>query len=240
MSAAKQPSVSLIYLCLNEELALDSTLTESVEFCAKYLNEWEILVVDDGSTDRSAEIVRQWSLTEARVRLLQHDRNRGMGAGLKTGIRASTKQYFCMLAADGQIPAAELAKMMPSLDQAPIVLSTYGNRPNNWLRTAMSRSFRLYMRALIGVDFALEGTYLFPVALARDEIGLHTIGADSFFFSFELITHAIRRGYATADTLISSLLRGDGTSSRVANLKQIRRVAAEVLDFRRRDRALKR
>ena len=230
------PALSLIYLCLNEEKSLHATLEEAVVFCATDLTDWEIVVVDDGSTDASADIVRAWTLREPRVRLLQHGRNMGMGAGLKTGISQATKAYFCMLAADGQIPAVELRKMIPALAHAPIVLSTYGNRPNNWARTAMSRGFRIYMRALVGVDFALEGTYLFPVALAKDEIGLAAIGADTFFFSFELIVHAIRRGYAVADTVIGSRERSDGSGSRVANLKQISRVASEVLAFRQRDR----
>ncbi len=230
------PSLSLIYLCLNEERSLQATLEDAVVFCATDLSDWEVLVVDDGSTDGSADIVRAWHQREPRVRLLQHPRNLGMGAGLKTGINHATKAYFCMLAADGQIPAAELRTMIPALARAPIVLSSYGNRPNNWARTAISRGFRLYMRALVGVDFALEGTYLFPVALARDEIGLDAIGADTFFFSFELIVQAIRRGYTVADTTIGSRERTDGSASRVANLTQIKRVAGEVWAFRQRDR----
>lgn len=233
----QHPSLSLIYLCLNEERSLPTTLDEALAFCRATLTDWEILVVDDGSTDESAAIVRRYAANDPRIRLLQHDRNRGMGAGLRTGIAACSKDYFCMLAADGQIPAAELAKMLPALAQAPIVLSTYGNRPNNWLRTAISRGFRLYMRALVGVSFALEGTYLFPTALARDEIGLDRIGAETFFFSFELIAHALQRGWRVADTTIASLPRTDGTPSRVANLKQIKRVAGEVLAFRARERS---
>ena len=228
------PSISLIYLCLNEQQALPRTLDEALGFCRAQLADWEILVVDDGSTDQSATIVRAYAEREPRVRLLQHARNLGMGAGLKTGITASNKDYFCMLAADGQIPAAEIAKMLPLLAQAPIVLSTYGNRPNNALRTVISRGFRVFMRAAIGVDFALEGTYLFPVRLARDEIGLQVIAANTFFFSFELIVRAKRLGYATADSVIACLPRLDGGGSRVANLKQIKRVADEVIKLRMR------
>ncbi len=228
------PSLSLIYLCLNEQQALPRTLEEALAFCHAALPDWEILVVDDGSTDQSAAIVRAYAAREPRVRLLQHARNLGMGAGLKTGITASSKDYFCMLAADGQIPAAEVAKMLPLLDRAPIVLSTYGNRPNNAIRTVISRSFRLFMRAAIGVDFALEGTYLFPVRVAREQIGLQVIAANTFFFSFELIVRAKRLGYQTADSVIASLPRLDGGGSRVANLKQISRVADEVLKLRAR------
>lgn len=228
------PSLSLIYLCWNEEAALGRTLAEALAWCASFQGDWEIVVVDDGSTDGSAEIVRQLAVSEPRLRLLQHDHNRGMGAGLRTGIAAAQMSHFCMLAADGQIPTAELDKMLPLLTQAPIVLSTYGNRPNNALRTAISRGFRWYMGLLVGVDFALEGTYLFPVALARDEIGLDRIGAQTFFFSFELIARALQRGHRVADAVISCRQRTEGGGSRVANAARIKRVAAEVISLRRR------
>jgi len=102
------------------------------------------------------------------------------------------------------------------------------------VRSALSRGFRLYMQLLIGVDFALEGTYLFPVTLARDEIGLDQVAADTFFFSFELIARALQGGHSVADAVISSRPRTDGGASRVANAGRIRRVAAEVLTLRTR------
>jgi glycosyltransferase involved in cell wall biosynthesis len=248
MSTPTEPvSLSLIYLCWNEEASLQATLQEAATWCQaaearapgdpRALERTEILLVDDGSTDRSAEIVRAFAQDEPRVRLLQHGENRGMGAGLKTGISAATCSHFCMLAADGQIPPGEVDKLLPLLQQAPIVTSTYGNRPNDAIRTFISRSFRLYMRALVGVSFKLEGTYLFPVALARDEVGLQTIGADTFFFSFELITRAMQRGHQVAHGTIASRQRTDGSPSRVANLKRIQRVAAEVHAMRRRLKA---
>jgi glycosyltransferase involved in cell wall biosynthesis len=229
-----RPSLSLICLCYNEAEALPAVLEEAQAFGHSALADWEILVVDDGSTDGSAAIVEGFAAREPRVRLLRHARNLGMGAGLKTGIAAATKEYFCLLAADGQIPAAEVGRLLPLLATAPIVLSTYGNRPNGLVRTAMSRGFRLFMRLLVGVSFRLEGTYLFPVALAREGIGLDRIGASTFFFSFELIARALQRGYPVANAVIASRPRTSGGRSRVATPARIRRVAGEVLALRRR------
>lgn len=229
-----QPSLSLIYLCLNEERSLPAVLQEAQDYATSRLIDWEILVVDDGSTDRSAAIVRTFAEKEPRIRLLQHPRNLGMGAGLRTGIAASSKDYFCMLAADGQIAPSQIDRMLPALELAPIVLSTYFRRPDEWYRVVLSRGFRVYMRAAVGVSFALEGTYLFPTKLAREEIGLDTIGAETFFFSFELVARALQRGWKVADTVIECRPRTDGTPSRIANVKQIQRVAGEIWKFRKR------
>ena len=230
----QQPSLSLIYLCLNEERSLPAVLAEARDYALSSLRDWEILVVDDGSTDRSAQIVRGFSESEPRIRLLQHQRNLGMGAGLRTGISACTKDYFCMLAADGQIAPSQIDRMLPALVHAPIVLSTYFRRPDEWYRVVLSRGFRVYMRAAVGVSFALEGTYLFPTKLAREEIGVHAIGAETFFFSFELVARALQRGWKVADTTIECRPRTDGTPSRIANIKQIQRVSAEIWRFRQR------
>ncbi len=229
-----QPSLSLIYLCLNEERSLPAVLQEAQDYASSRLADWEILVVDDGSTDRSAQIIGEFAQKEPRIRLLQHPRNLGMGAGLRTGIAASTKDYFCMLAADGQIAPSQIDRMLPALAQAPIVLSTYFRRPDEWYRVVLSRGFRVYMRGAVGVSFALEGTYLFPTKLAREEIGLDAIGAETFFFSFELVARALQRGWKVADTVIECRPRSDGTPSRIANLKQVQRVATEIWRFRQR------
>lgn len=232
-----QPSLSLIYLCLNEERSLPAVLAEARDYARERLRDWEILVVDDGSSDSSAQIVRAFAAEEPRICLLQHPRNLGMGAGLRTGIAASTKDYFCMLAADGQIAPSQIDRMLPGLAQAPIVLSTYFRRPDEWYRVVLSRGFRAYMRAAVGVSFALEGTYLFPTKLAREEIGLQAIGAETFFFSFELVARALQRGWKVADSVIECRPRTDGTPSRIANLRQIQRVSEEVWKFRQRLRA---
>ena len=89
------------------------------------------------------------------------------------------------------------------------------------------------MRVVLGVDFRLEGTYLFPVEVARAEIGLDRIGADTFFFSFELIARAIALGYSVTTVTIEPREREHG-ASKVANLSRIRRVAEELLRFRLR------
>ncbi len=87
------------------------------------------------------------------------------------------------------------------------------------------------MRTILGVSFQLEGIYLFPVALARETIGLDCIQSNTFFFSFELISRAILLGYDVITTSIQPLPRKHG-SSKVANLRYIGRVAKELLSFR--------
>lgn len=225
--------MTLVYLMYNEEESIERALAEGLEFVKKHVPDWEIVVVDDGSKDRSAELVAAIAEDEPRVRLVQHEVNGGMGAGMKTGIKSATKDVFVFLPADGQIAAAEIAKMSPLLTGADIVLSDYGNRPNSFLRTAMSRGFRLYLRALAGVKFKLEGLYIYPTELALRV--LNDIEGNTFFFSFQLIQLGVEAGASTALTTIASKPREAG-ESKVGNWPRIKRVGLEVWDYRQRRR----
>ncbi len=226
-------SLTLVYLMYNEEESIESALEEGLAFVKEHVADWEIVVVDDGSKDRSAELVSAIAKREQRLKLVQHEVNSGMGAGMKTGIKSATKDVFVFLPADGQIAAAEIAKMTPLLAQADIVLSDYGNRPNSFLRTAMSRGFRLYLRLLAGVKFKLEGLYLYPRELGLQV--LDEIEGNTFFFSFQLIQLGVERGASTALTTIASKPREAG-ESKVGNWPRIKRVGLEVWDYRQRRR----
>lgn len=226
------PSVSVIILAFNEEESLPGMLAESIEFLAASLPDWELLVVDDGSTDRTRAVADAVAAVEPRVRVLAHDTNRGMGAGMKTGIRAARCDYFTIIAGDGQHPTFELARMLPGLEEADIV-TTFHENQRELHRRMLSWGFRKAMQVACGIDFTLEGIYLFPRRVAVEEIGLDTVKPDTFFFSFELIARALRSGHTLAVRPMIVRPRRFGTS-KVANLRRIRRIAGEIMDFRRR------
>jgi glycosyltransferase involved in cell wall biosynthesis len=96
----KQPSVSLVIPMFNEELNIEHALACAIEALDRYSGDWEILVVDDASTDRSAEIVARESAAEPRIRMVRHPVNRKLGASLKTGFAAATKDLVLYMDAD--------------------------------------------------------------------------------------------------------------------------------------------
>ncbi len=223
-------------LAFNEEAAVGSFLAE----CLAYLDQLdgdpaahEIVVVDDGSSDATAARVSEVATRDRRVRLVSHGVNQGMGAGMRTGYGAATKELLCMLPADGQIPPQEIDKLLPGLARAPIVTSVYSSRPSERYRVVISAGLRGLMLATLGITFKLEGIYLFPRKLAQQDIGLDNIGATTFFFSFELLARAVGRGVPVHTVVVEPRARQAG-ASKVANFKRIRRVAEELLRFRLR------
>ena len=232
-AVADAPSLSLIFLAYNEEASLASVVEDAVDYAKRRLRDWEIVLVDDGSSDDTPGIADQLSAREPRIRVVTHPVNQGMGAGMASGIRAASKDYLVFLPADGQTPIDAIDRMVPLLAEADIAVTTYDNRRHSLVRIGLSAGLRAYMRVLADIRFALEGLYLFPVkpaqAIADD------IRAATFFYSFELIDRGMARGLTVAATTMRCLPRTTG-SSKVANLRRIVRVGREVARYAARKR----
>jgi glycosyltransferase involved in cell wall biosynthesis len=228
MPGNAKPSLTLAILAYNEEPNVGLAIGEAIEFLSKALDDWEIVVVDDGSTDRTIAIANDAAAKEPRVRVVSHDRNRGMGAGIASAIRAATKDHFVFNAADGQIAMSEVGKLLPLLDRADIVLSTYANGRETAGRAALSRAFRAYLRLVAGVRFELEGLYLYPTAAAKEFAP--RVRAETFFFSFALVALGLERGLRASTTGILCAPRRHG-ASKVVHPRKIAAVAAEAARF---------
>jgi len=102
--------VSIIVPAYNEQEAIVRTVEELKAFMASSRRNYELIVVDDGSTDRTAELARQ-----AGARVVSHRRNRGYGAALKTGVLASEGEAVVFFDADNQFEAADIERMVDAL-----------------------------------------------------------------------------------------------------------------------------
>jgi glycosyltransferase involved in cell wall biosynthesis len=111
----QQPTVSVIIPAFNEETFLGRLLEMMRE--QGCFEKWEILVVDDGSTDRTTDIA-----TGFPIKLIRHESNKGYGAALKTGIRKAQGKLVLMLDSDGQHDPKHLEQMVAMLDSFDMVI----------------------------------------------------------------------------------------------------------------------
>lgn len=112
--------ISVIIPAFNEENGIELVLKKLTSFLPS--SEYEVIVIDDGSSDRTAEVVRKFPS----VRLLQHPNNRGYGASLKTGIRASKGSGVIFFDADGQHDQNDIPKLCAYLDKYDMIVGTRG------------------------------------------------------------------------------------------------------------------
>jgi glycosyltransferase involved in cell wall biosynthesis len=113
-----QPSISVVVPVYNEEAAIGDDLAVIRSALEQGGQPFEIIVVDDGSTDRSRQIVSQLPY----VRLLEHPYNRGTGAALKTGIRAADGEIIVMTDGDGSYPNQDIPKLLQYLNGYDMVI----------------------------------------------------------------------------------------------------------------------
>ncbi len=132
-------------------------MAASIEECLRELpaftDKFEIIVVDDGSSDRTADFVRAWSMRDERVRLVQHDRNRGFGAACKSGIAASRYQYIFYTDIDGQFRICDLERLIPLIADADIVSAYRLHRQDPPFRLFYAFCYNMLLKVVFGMPF---------------------------------------------------------------------------------------
>ncbi len=161
----------------------------------------EVVVVDDGSTDGTARSVTTPAPEGVEIRVLEHPRNRGKGAAVRTGIAASRGGMVLVSDADLASPIEELDTLREAWGPRTVVVGSRAvdrsliEHRQPWYRDLMGRAFNLLVRALTGetVHDTQCGFKLFPGHLARELAAVQRL--DGFAFDVELLARARRRGW---------------------------------------------
>ena len=136
------PSASVVIPAYNEEAAVGEVVAQVREAFVNSGIDCEILVVDDCSTDRTADVA-----AEASAIVLRHETNRGYGAALKTGIRTARHEMVCIIDADGTYPAARLPELVVDCDSWDMIVGArtskavhipFIRRPAKWFLTLLA------------------------------------------------------------------------------------------------------
>src|SRR5438105_4499215 len=143
-------SLSLIIPAYNEAACIGRALVEADDALTALAYQHEILVIDDGSHDETADIVRRTARERGAVRLLRHPRNRGYGAALRTGFEAARFDLVAFTDADCQFHLDDLALLLPHAESIPIVVGYRVDRQDPWRRRFLSRGYNLIARTLLG------------------------------------------------------------------------------------------
>ena len=122
------PQLSLVIPAYNEVGALPALLEESEQVCARLGLDWEIVVVDDGSTDGTGELLEKHALEHDCVRVVRLRRNFGKSAALTAGLDHSSGNIVITLDADGQDDPAEIPALIRKLDEGYDVVSGWKRR----------------------------------------------------------------------------------------------------------------
>lgn len=211
---------------------------ENIGFVLEELGHWldqhepdaEIVLVDDGSRDATAEIARA-ALAGRRALVLRHPRNRGIGAALKTGVAAATAPWVTFLPADGQIAPAAIGSLRDAARDGKVdaVFSVYGDRDDGLDRKLLSLGVRLLIAAVHQVSVKSDGPYLFRRALFDPS----QLTPDTFFLNFEFPIRVAAVGLPCRTVTIHCRPRRAGVS-KSTSLRRIWGVGRDLFALWRR------
>ena len=196
-------SISIIIPAYNEEKRLPSTLASVQAYFATHPWEFfEIIVVDDGSRDRTAEVARA-----AGVRLLQNPGNRGKGYSVRHGMLEASGEWSLFSDADLSAPIEELDRLWTAVEREPVQAAVGSRALDRSLigvhqpafRENMGRLFNLLMRLQTGLPFRDTqcGFKLFQTAAAREIFQRQRL--EGFGFDVEVLFIARHLGYRTLE-----------------------------------------
>lgn len=145
------PELSALMPAYNEEEVLPLALEEAVAALEKLCDTWELLVVDDGSTDSTPEILAAWAAREPRVRAVTQETNRGYSAALIRGFDACRYQAIFYTDADAQFDLMDIAQVYPALAEADMVACYRVGRKDQPIRFLTSAVYNRLQGWVLGV-----------------------------------------------------------------------------------------
>jgi dolichol-phosphate mannosyltransferase len=149
--------LSIVVPVYNEEQNILPLTRELHQVFARSGYDYEIVFVDDGSTDATWENIRHARAIEPRLRALRHERNAGQSAALWTGMQSSDTPLIATLDGDLQNDPADLPRLLAELENCDFVCGVRAKRNDSWLRRVSSRIARRARKLALKVDFRDTG-----------------------------------------------------------------------------------
>ncbi len=202
--------LSLVIPAYNEASGIVETLGEIHEALSEFVQEFEMIVVDDGSQDNTAEKVQEVAAVRSGIRLIQHTKNRGYGAALSTGFQAALYDRVAFTDADGQFDLSDLERLLPISLKFPIVCGFRINRQDPLLRKFYSWGYNKLVRFLLNTkvrdcDCALK-------VFRKDILGAILPKTNGFFVNAEMLCRASQLGVPIAEIGVNHRPRRAGKS----------------------------
>ena len=189
----KRPRLSLVFPVFDEAPNVDRVIESACKIGEKLVPAFEVVVVDDGSRDGSAQLINRWSDRDPRVRAVRHASNIGYGAALRSGLTAARGELIFFSDADLQFDLGELAELLAHSQGFDIVAGYRSPRRDPWPRVAIARTWAFIVRGIFGlrvrdIDCAFKLFHRRVIA----ELPLSSIGA---FINTELLVRAQAAGF---------------------------------------------
>lgn len=222
-------NLSIVIPAYNEEKNIKKTVEDVFSTLKEFAIPYEIILVNDGSSDRTVEVAYQMARKIPHMLVIEQYPNRGYGGALKTGFAAAAKDLVVIFPADGQFRFAEVRNLLNLIDHADIVCGYRQRRQDPVNRKLNAFGWNSLLRLFFGylsrdVDCGFK-------CFRRSVLSSIQLTSDGAMIDAELLATARALGLRIAETPVTHLPRQAGNATG-ANLRVIMKAFVDLLRFR--------
>ncbi|MDE3194174.1 MAG: glycosyltransferase family 2 protein [Chloroflexota bacterium] len=186
MAVARLASLSFFFPAYNEQDSVEAVVREGLDVLPRFADDLEVIVVDDGSTDRTGAIADRLASEDTRVRVVHHRPNRGYGAAVRSGLLAARKEYVFFTDGDRQFHVADIELLVPALDDADVVIGYREKRADPPRRIFIAWVYNSLIRLLFAAPFRdVDCAFKLYRRGVFERVPLERAGSNGAFFSPE-------------------------------------------------------
>jgi len=224
-----KPAVSVFFPCYNEEENVEQTTLAAIKTCKRLFDEYEVIIVNDGSRDRTGEIADRLAEEIPQVRAVHNTPNRGYGGALRRGFEEARMSYIFYTDGDGQFDFEEMEQLLPLMKKYDIVSPYRMNRQDPLHRRINAACWGKLVDFLFGLDLRdIDCAFkMFPRSLF-EEIEICSNGA---LIDTEVLARARMAGYSIGQIGVHHYPRTAGEQTG-ANPRVILRAFQELFSLR--------
>jgi dolichol-phosphate mannosyltransferase len=218
-------AVTIFVAAYNEAANLEGAVADVVAAAAG-LGDYEIIVVDDGSTDGTGELADVLAARIPRVRVIHHPQNLGLAAGYRRALGEAHMPYFTFMPGDREVSVTSIKEILGAVGSADIVVPYHANvGARTWYRRLLTRASTSLINRLFNLRLRYyQGPCVYPTGLARS---LKTT-TSGFFFLAEMLVQAVHRGHSYVEVGLIHQERAYGRSKAVS-VRNILRALATIV-----------
>jgi len=148
-----KPSITVFFPCYNDRGTIDKLVIQSLNLLQELSDDYEVIVVDDGSTDGSRELLKELESQHPNVKLVFHEKNKGYGGALQSGFEAATKDLVFYTDGDAQYDINEMPLLVPLLTaDIDVVNGIKIGRGDPMHRVVIGYLYNFFIRNLFNID----------------------------------------------------------------------------------------
>ncbi len=208
MTTGKLDSLSVFFPFYNEEENIEAQTKQALKIIPQFARKFEIILVDDGSTDKTGQIGQKLAASHSNVVLVSHQKNRGYGGALKTGFKSSQYDWIFFSDGDRQFDLEEMGKLLPFTKQADLVIGYRKKRADTFIRLLNAKLFNWLIKLLFGLK-VVDVDCAFKL-IKKEVVDSLELKSDGALISSELLIKAQKAGFKIAQTPVSHYPRKTG------------------------------